>query len=127
MGVDLTRITVLHLGLVAGSTLLASSLRFGDPISILLGGGVMAANFVLLRVIVWAICSAAKNPERQGRMGWGVIAFVLKFGLFLVLLGGLFVRMPIEGMSFAFGATLLMVACVIEAVRSNTAMAKGVS
>lgn len=127
MGVDLTRITVLHLGLVAGSTLLASSSHLGEPLSILLGGGVMAANFVLLRVIVGTICSAAKSPERQGRMGWGVGAFLLKFTLFLVLLGGLFVRLPIEGMSFAFGATLLVVACVIEALRCNTAMAKGVS
>ena len=47
-------------------------------------------------------------------MALAVAAFVLKFGLFLGLLAALFWRLPIEGMSFALGVTLLLVACVLE-------------
>ena len=42
------------------------------------------------------------------------------------LLAALFWRAPIEGMSFAVGATLLLVACVLEAVRHEWRGAKGV-
>ncbi len=82
----------------------------------------MAANFVLLRFITGMLVSAAQKPEKRGRAGLGVAALVIKFAIFLALLVGMFKRLPIEGMSFAFGATLLTVACVAEAIRADTAM-----
>ena len=48
-----------------------------------------------------------------------VAAMLLKFGLFLGLLGMLLWHVPIEGMSFAAGVTLLLVACVLEALRDE--------
>lgn len=123
--IDLTRITRTHVGLVGASGGLAYATHLGEPGSVLLGGAVMGANFVLLRWIVGAVCTS--DPAKAARRkALGVAAFVLKFGVFLALLAGFFWRLPIEGMSFAFGATLLVVACVIEALRHDAAMLKGV-
>jgi hypothetical protein len=46
---------------------------------------------------------------------------VAKFTLFLVPLAILFWRAPIEPLSFGLGATLLLVACVVAALRGRAA------
>jgi predicted benzoate:H+ symporter BenE len=61
----------------------------------------------------------AKDPSRRGPAAVAVAAMLLKFGLFVGLLGMLFWRLPIEGMSFAAGVTLLLVACVLETLRDE--------
>jgi hypothetical protein len=126
MAVDLTRISKMHVGLVGASGGVAYATHWAEPFSVLLGGAMMGANFVLLRVIAHFL-GAAADPQKQASAGLAIGAFVLKFGLFLGLLAGLFWRLPVEGMSFAFGATLLLVACVVEAVRSDRRSAKGVA
>ena len=119
MAVDLTRITKLHVGLVGATGGLSYAAHIGEPGSLLLGGAVMGANFYLLRLIGSLLLPRAKDPSRRGRAAVAVAAMLLKFGLFLGLLGMLFWRLPIEGVSFAAGVTLLLVACVLEALRDE--------
>ena len=119
MAVDLARITKLHVGLVGATGGLSYATHIGEPGSLLLGGAVMGANFYLLRLIGNLLLPRAKDPSRRGPAAVAVAAMLLKFGLFLGLLGMLFWRVPIEGMSFAVGVTLLLVACVLEALRDE--------
>jgi len=126
MAVDLTRIGRIHLGLLGATGGVAYATHFAEPGSVLLGGAVMGANFYLLRLITNLLRPDAFDPEKRGRVALAVAAFVLKFGLFLGLLAALFWRLPIEGMSFALGVTLLLVACVLEVARQELFSAKGV-
>ncbi len=123
--VDLTRIAKIHVALVAGGGAVAYATRWMEPASLLLGGAVMGASFWLLRVIARAMAAAAAEPERQGRLGVALGAMLLKFGLFLGLIAGLFWRLPIEAKSFAAGVTLLLVACVLEVAQGAAWGAKG--
>jgi len=126
MAIDLTRIGKIHLGLLGATGCAAYATHWAEPGSILLGGAVMGANFYLLRLITNLLRPDAFDPEKRGRVALAVAAFVLKFGLFLGVLAALFWRVPIEGMSFALGVTLLLVACVLEVVRQELFVVKGV-
>jgi len=125
MSIDLARIGKLHVGLLGATGGVAYATHWIEPGSLLLGGAVMGANFYLLRLIAAALRPDAFEPGKRGRTVLAVGAFVLKFGLFLGLLAALFWRLPIEGMSFACGVTLLLVACVVEAVRPYAVVEKG--
>lgn len=117
----------MHAGAVLAAAAASYALRAGDPLSVLLGGAVMGANFALLRIIAAYACSAAARPGRPRRAALAVAAFVLKFALFLALLAAVFLRLPVEGLSFAAGATPLLVAFVIEALRNDhRVLAEGV-
>ncbi len=126
MAIDLTRITKLHVGLVGATGGLSYATHVGEPGSLLLGGAVMGANFYLLRLISRLLLPASADQATRGRAGVAVAAMMLKFGLFLGLLAMLFWHVPIEGMSFAVGVTLLLVACLLEAARAERLMRKGV-
>ena len=126
MAVDLTRIGKIHVGLLGATGGVAYATHFAEPGSILLGGAVMGANFYLLRLITNLLRPDGFDPEKRGRVALAVAAFVLKFGLFLGLLAALFWHLPIEGMSFALGVTLLLVACVLEVARQELFSVKGV-
>ena len=126
MAVDLTRIGKIHVGLLGATGGVAYATHWAEPGSILLGGALMGANFYLLRLITNLLRPDAFDPEKRGRVALAVAAFVLKFGLFLGLLAALFRHLPIEGMSFAFGVTLLLVACVLEVARQELFSVKGV-
>ncbi len=117
MAVDLTRISKIHVGLLGATGGLAYVTQWMQPGSVLLGGAVMGANFWLLRLITNLLRPPATESRQRLRVIVAVAAFVLKFTLFLGLIGLLFWRVPIEGMSFALGATLLLVACLIEVAR----------
>jgi hypothetical protein len=125
MAVDLTRIGKLHVGLVGATGGVAYATHWMEPGSVILGGAVMGANFVLLRWIAGFLRPGALDPAKRGRVALAIAAVVLKFGLFLALLGALFWRVPVEGMSFACGVTLLLVACVVEVGLSDSRMRKG--
>jgi len=124
MAIDLTRIGKLHVGLLAATGGAAYVTHWIDLRSLLLGGAVMGVNFWLLKLIT----NVLRPSERasRGRTALAIAAMTLKFALFLGLLGVLFWRLPIEGISFACGVTLLLVACLIEATRSAVLIEKGV-
>lgn len=126
MAVDLTRIGKFHVALLGVMGAVAYATRWIEPGSLLLGGLVMGVNFWLLRVITDLLRPDMVEPTKRGRVPLAVGAMTLKFALFLGLLVALFHRIPIEGMSFALGVTLLLVACVIEAVRVELMTAKEV-
>ena len=125
--IDLTRILKFHLGLLGTTAALAYASRWAEPASVLLGGLVMGVNFWLLRIITNVLRPGGLDPSKRGRVMLAVAAMTLKFGLFLGLLAALFWRLPIEGMSFALGVTLLLVACLLEVGRNELLAAKGVS
>ena len=125
MAVDLTRITKLHVGLVGATSTLAYATHWGEPGSLVLGGAVMGANFWLLRLMTNFLRPSPSPTAARRRAALAVAAMTLKLGLFLGLLGLLFWRVPIEGMSFAAGVTLLLVACVFEVARQEWLVAKG--
>jgi hypothetical protein len=123
--IDLTRIGRLHVVLLAASAVLAYVTRWLDPSSLLLGGIVMGINFWLLRVISSGLIGAMQRRADRKRIGVALAAMTLKFALFIGLLGLLFWRLPIEGLSFAIGVTLLLVACLIEVAAHQPPVAKG--
>ena len=127
MEATLARVGKLHLGLVGGAAGLAAAAGLGDPASLVLGGAVMGVNVWLLRVMSDAMVRRGAVSGGGSRPGLAVGAMVLKFGLFLGLVAALLGRLPIEGMSFAVGVTLLLAACVVEAVRSGAVPVKGES
>jgi hypothetical protein len=127
MAIDLTRIGKVHVMLLVVSSGVAYATRWLEPLSVLLGGLVMGVNFWLLRLITNLLRRDAFDPGKRGRVAVAVAAMILKFGLFLALLAALFWRLPIEGMSFALGVTILLVACVLEAARHEPSAAKGAS
>ena len=125
MAIDLTRILKLHVGLVGAGGGLSYVTHWGAPGRLLLGGAVMGLNFWLLRIVTNVLQPSVLDAAKPGRAAAAIAALTLKFGLFLGLLGMLFWRVRIEGMSFAVGVTLLLVACLLELARAE-ACRKGV-
>lgn len=108
---NLERIEILHAGMLGVTTILAAVTGWLQVGSLVLGSAVMGANFRLLREIV-------RRVVRPGNgWHWAVALFVAKFALFLGLLMLIFWRIPVDGLSFAVGVTLLLTACVVEALR----------
>jgi hypothetical protein len=125
MAIDLTRIVRLHVRLVGTMGGIAYATQWGAPGSLLLGGAVMGVNFWLLRVVTNVLRPSVLDAAKPGRLALAVAALTLKFALVLGLLGLLFWRVPIEGLSFAVGVTMLLVACLLEVARGEL-RAKGV-
>jgi hypothetical protein len=118
MNLRLEDVERLHLGLLALAVGLAALTDWLSPWSVLLGGSVMAVNFWLMRQLFARLVAGGAQ-----RRGWVVIALaVAKFALFLGLLGLLFWRVPLDAIGFAVGATQLLIACVVEALRHQPAL-----
>src|SRR5574340_600031 len=117
--IDLSRILWVYAGLVGAGGGLSYVTHWGAPGSLLLGGAVMGLNFWLLRLATNVLRPTVLNAARPGRSAVAIGALSLKFAVFLGLLGLLFWRVPIEGMSFAVGVTLLLVACLVELARAE--------
>jgi len=115
--VDLTRILKLHVGLLGATGGLAYATHSLQVGSLLLGGAVMGLNVWLLRLMTNGLRPGILDPGRGLHVAVAVGAFVLKFAVFVGLAGLLFWRLPIEGLSFATGVTLLLIACLLEVAR----------
>lgn len=111
MGIRLENIERLHWALVAGVCVLGALSGAMSPWSVLLGGAVMGGNFWLMRHLFRRIL----RPEGNKAVVLGIV--LLKFALFTGLLAMLMFRAPIEPVGFGAGATVLLVACVVEALR----------
>lgn len=115
-----------HVGLLAAAAGGALVSSIGDPASLLFGGAVMAVNLWLMRVMTDGMLRGGATEDGGGRrVGLAVGAMVLKFGLFLGVVAVLLSRLPIDGMSFAVGVTLLLAACVAGSVRGAGGPVKG--
>ena len=121
MAVDLRRVATIHGALllfVAGVALATGWVEAG---SVLLGGGVMGANLWLLSWIAGALVPSPGAEPGRGKTALAIAALVLKFGLFLGLLGMLFWRLPVDVVGFSVGVTVLLVACVVATLTGSGA------
>ena len=112
MGLRLQDIERLHVVLLVALVCAAYATGWLAPRSVLLGGAVMGGNFWLMRQLATRLITPS---------GWPVIVLglmLVKFTLFLALLGALFWRLPIDPLAFGIGATALLVACVVTALRA---------
>jgi hypothetical protein len=112
---DIERLHVVLLGAAACAAYLTGKLA---PVSVLLGGGVMGANFWLMRQLSTRLFTAGGR-----RPGVVLVLVLIKFSLFLGLLGLLFWRVPLDPLAFGVGASMLLVACVAAALRQPSAPA----
>lgn len=118
MGPRLQDIERLHLGLLAAAVCAALVVGRLAAVSLLLGGAVMGVNFWLMRQVAGRLLAPQRHRPAV------VLGLVLaKFSLFLGLLALLFWRVRLDPLAFGVGATLLLVACVIVALRAPGAVA----
>ncbi len=102
----------LHLVLLGGAACAAYASGWLSAPSVLLGGAVMGLNFRLLRTIVARLLS----PQRGQSAALAVALLLLKFALLIALFGALLWRLPLEPLSVAVGATMLLLACLLSTV-----------
>lgn len=100
-----------NLALLGVGTLVGWWMNLVHIPSFLAGGVVMQLNFWLLKKIVANLLfrSEGNPPGKSGAVFW----ILVKGALFLLLLSSLFIRYPIEPLSFMAGVSLLVVTCMI--------------
>ena len=102
-------IEVLNLALVGAGAVIGWLTGIIHVPSFVLGGGVMQANFWLLKKVV----RAALAPVDSRRKIHAALWLIVKGGFYIFLLSAVFVRYPIEAKSFVAGVPLLLIACMI--------------
>ena len=110
--VSLQRISASTLALATGAAIAGWATGLADGTSVVLGGLVMWANFHLIRLLVSLLMRPGLGPRAQV---WALVLVTLKLLLAVVLVAGVFYQFPVAPMSFAAGASLLLVAIVLEA------------
>jgi hypothetical protein len=113
---DIERLHVQLLFMAVGVAVLT---QWVSAWSLLFGGVVMGANFWVMRRLFERLLDTRRRPRPALIMG----LLLLKFSFFLGLLAVLFWRLPIDGMAFGIGATVLLVACVAAALRQQAQLA----
>jgi hypothetical protein len=110
------RIELWHAGLLVLLLGTLAPSRLIEPTALFLGGVFMGVNFILLCYSVsWLLTPLAS----RGRIRAGVTLLLLKIGLFLGLISLLFFNFPVDAISFSVGFSTLLIAIVIEALRSG--------
>jgi hypothetical protein len=109
------RIEIWHAGLLLALFAILVPVRLVEPTSMLAGGLFMGINFLLLCYgVAWIFTPLAG----RGKVKAGVALLLLKVLLFLGLLSMAFFQFGIDAISFAIGFSTLLVAIVVEALRS---------
>ncbi len=123
MGLDpkkiILRIEAWHGILLAVLVGILSFAQWGDTLSLLAGGVFMGVNFWLLS---YGIALVLTPLGRNGRVKIGVGLLALKTVIFLALLIALFSRFTLDAVSFALGVTMLILAILVEGVRTGMAL-----
>lgn len=112
--VSLNRVVLLTAILAVLGGLLLPLLGVGSGPDLMLGAAVMVADFSLIRLLV------SRLIRPLGNKAVTLFLILAKFALLVLLVVAVFRQFPIEPLSFAAGATLLLVACVIEAALLGT-------
>lgn len=107
--VSLNRVVLWTVVLAAAAAALAALCGIGSPRDVGIGAAVMLGNFSLIRMLVSRLIT-----PRASKAATLFLVFA-KFGLMLGLVAAVFLQFPVEPLSFATGATQLLVACVLEA------------
>lgn len=113
------RIEIWHGILVALLVGILSFAKWGDTLSLLAGGIFMAVNFWLLS---YGVALVLTPLGRNGRVKIGIGLLALKTVIFLGLLTALFSRVTLDAVSFALGVTMLILAILVEGVRTGVAV-----
>jgi len=117
MNAGLRNIERLHLALLAAALCVAFFSGWLAPISLLLGSAVMGVNFRLLSTLTGRLLS----PTAAHNVGTVLALMLGKFALLVGLLALLLWRAPLEPLSFAAGASLLLVAIILSTLRAPVA------
>lgn len=90
--------------------------KFVEPEGLLIGGLFMGINFLLLSYgVAWVLTPLAG----KGRIKAGVGLLILKIAIFLALLATLFFRVQVDAISFALGFSTLLLAILVETIRTR--------
>lgn len=109
---SLARIERLHWALLGVVALAAFAVPGLHPGSVAAGGAFMGINVLLMKRLLGRL-SVSPGPRHPGP---AIFFLGAKTALFLALLALLFWRVPIDGLSFAVGASLFLVAAVVGTV-----------
>ena len=113
------RIELWHLILLSGLFITLGRTKIIEPYALLAGGLFMGINFFLLS---YGVASVLTPLADKGRIKAGVGLLVLKIVIFLGLLTALFFRFDIDPISFSLGFSSLLLAIVVEAVRTSVTL-----
>ena len=108
--VDTTRAAWLTVVLMLACAGLSGFGHWGSPRDIVLGAGFMIGDFLLIRILVSRLMRPAANR------GLTLLLLQAKFIMVLLLFAGVMMQWHVEPMSFALGASLLLVALLLEAM-----------
>lgn len=117
--------TILRIELCHGVLLLAllailAPANMIEPTALVIGGLFMGINFFLLSYGVALVLTPLAG---KGRVKTGIALLVLKIVIFLALLTTLLFRFDLDAISFALGFSTLLLAILVEAVRTSVKLA----
>lgn len=110
------RIELWHVVMLLALLVTLAPGKFVEPEGLLIGGLFMGINFLLLSYgVAWVLTPLAG----KGRVKAGVGLLILKIAIFLALLATLFFRVQVDAISFALGFSTLLLAILVEAIRTR--------
>jgi hypothetical protein len=110
------RIELWHVVMLLALLVTLAPGKFVEPQSLLIGGLFMGINFLLLSYgVAWVLTPLAG----KGRVKAGVGLLILKIAIFLALLAALFFRVQVDALSFALGFSTLLLAILVETLRTR--------
>ena len=110
------RIELWHVAMLLALLVALAPGKLIEPEGLLIGGLFMGINFLLLSYgVAWVLMPLAG----KGRVKAGVGLLILKIAIFLALLATLFFRVQVDALSFALGFSTLLLAILVEAIRTG--------
>jgi hypothetical protein len=110
------RIELWHVVMLLALLVTLAPGKFVEPVGLLIGGLFMGINFLLLSYgVAWVLTPLAG----KGRVKAGIGLLILKIAIFLALLATLFFRVQVDAISFALGFSTLVLAILVEAIRTR--------
>jgi hypothetical protein len=110
------RIELWHVAMLLALLVTLAPGKFVEPEGLLIGGLFMGINFLLLSYgVAWVLMPLAG----KGRVKAGVGLLILKIAIFLALLATLFFRVQVDALSFALGFSTLLLAILVETIRTG--------
>jgi hypothetical protein len=110
------RIELWHVVMLLGLLATLAPGKFVEPEGLLIGGLFMGINFLLLS---YGVARVLTPLAGKGKVKVGVGLLVLKIAIFLALLAALFFRVQLDAISFALGFSTLLLAILVETIRTG--------
>jgi hypothetical protein len=110
--VSLARVSNLTIVLSALAAAIGGLTGIAHGWSVAIGGAFMLGNFHLLRLLVSLVMRPASGRNARA---WAVVLLTLKLLLAVVLVAAVIYQFPVAPLSFALGASMLLIAALLEA------------